>query len=547
MAETLSKVFIDVEVDAAVAGDAELARKLEEVCPVDIFAATDAGVSIVEKNLDECVLCNLCVDAAPEGSVRVVKLYEVAAASSRASPRRRSGRLHHRPQPLHRSAISLDLHVRALGRLVADDEEGDQRARVAGQAEIGAGHLAAGGDDPAAGDAQVEGVAAAAQLHGHLDLRRRLQDDPQRVGQPGRFDLVDFVHAEEVEAPAGELEDRALEAAAELGQLVDDAGGRGFELAAADDPFRLEVAQPLGQHVGRGSADGAVEFGEAQRPEQQLAHDQQRPALPDPVEGAGEAARLAVVATCHSVEFYQLNWKFKVAAWKSGTVSAHRCSHVPPGPRVEPTMNRIADLTWKRPKQVLAVVGAFALLAVCFGHDVEQHLKAAGFTDPSSESEEATRVLRESLGYDPNPAIVLAVRAPGGGKLDLTDPTVRGEVDRLASGMAKVQYVGHVVNPLREPHAGAALIAKDGKSLVIAGDLSTNDVEDAGGIAAERVKRLADASPLDVAEGGFAQGFNETNDQTREDLTKAELIAFPVLALLLLFVFRGVVAASSHF
>jgi NAD-dependent dihydropyrimidine dehydrogenase PreA subunit len=76
MAETLDRVFIDVEVDAAVASDAELAKKLEEVCPVDIFAASDAGVEIVEANLDECVLCNLCVDAAPEGSVRVVKLYE---------------------------------------------------------------------------------------------------------------------------------------------------------------------------------------------------------------------------------------------------------------------------------------------------------------------------------------------------------------------------------------------------------------------------------------------------------------------------------------
>lgn len=76
MAETLSKVFIDVEVDASVAADAALAAKLEEVCPVDIFEATDSGVEIVEGNLDECVLCNLCVDAAPEGSVRVVKLYE---------------------------------------------------------------------------------------------------------------------------------------------------------------------------------------------------------------------------------------------------------------------------------------------------------------------------------------------------------------------------------------------------------------------------------------------------------------------------------------
>jgi NAD-dependent dihydropyrimidine dehydrogenase PreA subunit len=76
MAETLDKVFIDVEVDASIAGDAELAKKLEEVCPVDIFAARDSGVEVVAENLDECVLCNLCVDAAPEGAVRVVKLYE---------------------------------------------------------------------------------------------------------------------------------------------------------------------------------------------------------------------------------------------------------------------------------------------------------------------------------------------------------------------------------------------------------------------------------------------------------------------------------------
>jgi NAD-dependent dihydropyrimidine dehydrogenase PreA subunit len=76
MAETLNKVFIDVEVDVSIAGDAELAKKLEEVCPVDIFAATDSGVEIVAENLDECVLCDLCVDAAPDGAVRVVKLYE---------------------------------------------------------------------------------------------------------------------------------------------------------------------------------------------------------------------------------------------------------------------------------------------------------------------------------------------------------------------------------------------------------------------------------------------------------------------------------------
>ncbi|MEX0973180.1 MAG: hypothetical protein WDZ46_07980 [Solirubrobacterales bacterium] len=76
MAEALHKVFIDVEVDAAVAADAELAKKLEEVCPVDIFAAGDSGVEIVDANLDECVLCRLCIEAAPAGAVHVKKLYD---------------------------------------------------------------------------------------------------------------------------------------------------------------------------------------------------------------------------------------------------------------------------------------------------------------------------------------------------------------------------------------------------------------------------------------------------------------------------------------
>lgn len=69
-------IFIDVEVDESVKGDAELARKLEEVCPVDIYAATPAGVAIVEGQLDECVLCGLCLDAAPDGTVAVKKLYD---------------------------------------------------------------------------------------------------------------------------------------------------------------------------------------------------------------------------------------------------------------------------------------------------------------------------------------------------------------------------------------------------------------------------------------------------------------------------------------
>ena len=72
----MSAMFINVEVDAKVAGDPELAAKLAEVCPVSIFDASGGKLRIVEENLDECVLCDLCEEAAPKGSVRVVKLYE---------------------------------------------------------------------------------------------------------------------------------------------------------------------------------------------------------------------------------------------------------------------------------------------------------------------------------------------------------------------------------------------------------------------------------------------------------------------------------------
>ena len=76
MSEQLSKVFIDVEVDDSIAGDAALAAKLEEVCPVDIFKDAGGQVEIVEQNLDECVLCRLCIEAAPAGTVHVKKLYD---------------------------------------------------------------------------------------------------------------------------------------------------------------------------------------------------------------------------------------------------------------------------------------------------------------------------------------------------------------------------------------------------------------------------------------------------------------------------------------
>ncbi len=68
-------LFIDVKVDDAISKDAEIAAKLAEVCPVNIFQASENGVTIVEQELDECVLCDLCLEVAP-GQVQIIKLYD---------------------------------------------------------------------------------------------------------------------------------------------------------------------------------------------------------------------------------------------------------------------------------------------------------------------------------------------------------------------------------------------------------------------------------------------------------------------------------------
>jgi NAD-dependent dihydropyrimidine dehydrogenase PreA subunit len=81
----MAGTFIDVEVAEDVRDDAALAKKLEDACPVDIYASRDGKVEVVEENLDECVLCELCIAAAPPGKVRVLKLYDGTALERKGS------------------------------------------------------------------------------------------------------------------------------------------------------------------------------------------------------------------------------------------------------------------------------------------------------------------------------------------------------------------------------------------------------------------------------------------------------------------------------
>ena len=81
MPEQLNKVFIDIAIDDSIRSDAAIAAKLEEVCPVDIYKNAGGTVEIVDENVDECVLCRLCIESSPPGTVHVKKSYDCTELS----------------------------------------------------------------------------------------------------------------------------------------------------------------------------------------------------------------------------------------------------------------------------------------------------------------------------------------------------------------------------------------------------------------------------------------------------------------------------------
>jgi RND superfamily putative drug exporter len=200
---------------------------------------------------------------------------------------------------------------------------------------------------------------------------------------------------------------------------------------------------------------------------------------------------------------------------------------------------RIARLTYRRPKWVLAGALAFAAVAIIAGGGVADRLKPAGFTDSGSESAQAVDQAARQLGRDPSPGLVVVARAPGG---DATAPAARAEIGRLAKIVADDPEIAAVRTPF-EPRPSRELVSRDGSAALILGHFSQTDQADLED-AAERIPPRLHSDELDLTVGGFAVGFNDVNDTVRDDLTRAELIAFPILAVLLLLVFRGLVAAS---
>ena len=182
------------------------------------------------------------------------------------------------------------------------------------------------------------------------------------------------------------------------------------------------------------------------------------------------------------------------------------------------------SLPLRRPRRVLAAALALAAVAAVFGAPAPGLLGRGSndFAAAGSESVRAERAVEDASGLSATPQVLVLVRRPSPAKLRAAAAAIRAEpaFPRLAP-------------PLRSRDGGEALVAA-----YAGADLSADAWRD----AAARVERRLAGRP-DVVVGGTALATRRVNERVQDDLTRAETIAFPILFVLALFVFRGVVAA----
>jgi uncharacterized membrane protein YdfJ with MMPL/SSD domain len=176
--------------------------------------------------------------------------------------------------------------------------------------------------------------------------------------------------------------------------------------------------------------------------------------------------------------------------------------------------------------RLLLIAISVTVVAGIGSSSVFDRVKPFGFQDPGSDSSRVNDRLEAATGQRVLPDVVLLVESA-----DQTDDELRA-----GSELRSIPEVTRTVTPAENPN----LIAEDGRSAVVLAflDADTEDVPAVGELVRERF-----ADDPAIAVGGAAVTAYELNQTTEDDLRRIELFAAPILLLLSLFVFRGLVAA----
>jgi RND superfamily putative drug exporter len=189
------------------------------------------------------------------------------------------------------------------------------------------------------------------------------------------------------------------------------------------------------------------------------------------------------------------------------------------------------------PRATLVVVASVVGVILAASAIAPDRLKVAGFIDSSSESSETLKRLQGSLGYDPEPGMVILARSEAG----FGEASVQTAVKALARTVSADPAVG-LVQTAFGPAGLPVLRAPDDRQTLLLVHFRSAD-PDSLEAPIDRIRGGVGEAGLELAFGGYAVGVVDANSEARGDLVRAELIALPALALLLLLIFRGFVPA----
>src|ERR671914_1584861 len=196
-------------------------------------------------------------------------------------------------------------------------------------------------------------------------------------------------------------------------------------------------------------------------------------------------------------------------------------------------MTRLGEFVAHRARRILVVAALFFVVAGVLGGPVAGQLSAEDedFQDPGAENIVAAERL-----------VAAGDRAEDGGLVALVSPG--GDVRTDSDAQARVRSIQRAIEA--DPGAVAArsylderdpaFVSRDGSRTVVLAGFTEDELE-----VAERLRDELDGQ--DVRIGGPDVVNPEIGEQVSSDLARAELIAFPILFLLSLWVFRSVVAA----
>ena len=187
-------------------------------------------------------------------------------------------------------------------------------------------------------------------------------------------------------------------------------------------------------------------------------------------------------------------------------------------------------------RRVLIGAGVAFLVAAAFGVPVTTILKSSNtdFQNPQAENQRVNAAIEHATGQSPYYGVAALVSTPGNVLADRAAQLRAARVAALLSTQPGFQRV------LDYPATHLpALVSRDGHQTVVLAAFSSQ--ERSAAAAARLGPRLAGQG---VRFGGPQVAFNEINSRTSSDLKNAELLAFPILLLLSLWVFRGLIAAA---